>query len=110
MTQAAGVAAIEDDAYYKNNARLIAEAREDTAARLKALRFTVLPSKANFLFAASGRVGGEELYLRLKERGVLVRHFGKTRIRDYCRITIGTAEQMEILLDNINAILEQKGF
>ncbi len=109
MTQAAGVAAIADDAYYKQNARQIAATREETAARLTKLGFTVLPSKANFLFAASGKIGGEELYRSLKARGVLVRHFGKERIKDFCRITIGTTEQMGILFDNIKAILDAKG-
>ncbi|NLI52960.1 MAG: histidinol-phosphate transaminase [Clostridiales bacterium] len=109
MTQAAGVAAIRDNAYYENNARRIIRVREETAARLKALGFTVLPSKANFLFAASDKIGGEELYRTLKSRGVLVRHFGKERIRNFCRITIGTTEQMDILLDNIKAILDAKG-
>lgn len=109
MTQAAGVAAIADDVYYKENARVIAAQREDTADRLKALGFTVLPSCANFLFAASGAIDGEELYRKLKARGVLVRHFNKQRIQNYCRITIGTKEQMDTLIDNIKAILDAKG-
>lgn len=108
MTQAAGVAAIRDNAYYEENARRIAAVREETASRLRTLGFTVLPSKANFLFAASDRVGGEALYKTLKSRGVLVRHFTKERIKDYCRITIGTAEQMDILLGNIKEILDAK--
>ena len=109
MTQAAGVAAIRDDEYYRENARRIQLVREETAARLRELGFLVLPSKANFLFAASGRVDGESLYRELKARGVLVRHFSKERIKDFCRITVGTPEQMEILLTNIRAILDAKG-
>ncbi len=109
MTQAAGVAAIEDDAYYRENARQIMAVRADTAQRLRALGFTVLPSSANFLFAGSGAIGGEALYLALKARGVLVRHFSKERIRDFCRITIGTREQMEILLQTIREIMSEKG-
>ena len=109
MTQAAGVAAIEDDAYYKANARTIQQTRERTARRLAELGFTVLPSKANFLFAANGAIGGEALYRELKARGVLVRHFTKERIKNFCRITIGTDVQMEILLTHIEAILNAKG-
>ena len=109
MTQAAGVAAIRDDAYDKANARTIIKTRESTARRLTELGFTVLPSKANFLFAGSDRIDGEALYLALKARGVLVRHFTKERIRNFCRITIGTDEQMEILLTHIEAILNEKG-
>lgn len=109
MTQAAGVAAIEDDAYYKANAQTIIRTREQTARRLSDLGFTVLPSKANFLFAGSERIGGEALYRELKARGVLVRHFTKERIQNFCRITIGTDVQMEILLTHIEAILNTKG-
>ncbi|MDP3448259.1 MAG: histidinol-phosphate transaminase [Eubacteriales bacterium] len=109
MTQAAGVAAIEDDAYYRANAKTIMAVREETAGQLRELGFTVLPSCANFLFAKSGSISGEDLYRKLKSRGVLVRHFTKERIKDFCRITIGTQEQMQILLSNIQAILNAKG-
>ena len=53
-------------------------------------------------------VSGEELYLELKKRGILIRHFSKERIRDYNRITIGTPEQMDALIANIKDILEEK--
>ena len=109
MTQAAAVAAIEDDAYYQENARTIMTTRAETTKTLQSLGFTVLPSCANFIFAKSDRVSGEELYQKLKARGVLVRHFTKERIKDFCRITIGTREQMQILLTNMQAILTEKG-
>ena len=109
MTQAAAVAAIEDDAYYQENARTIMTTRAETTKTLQSLGVTVLPSCANFIFAKSDRVSGEELYQKLKARGVLVRHFTKERIKDFCRITIGTREQMQILLTNIRAILTEKG-
>ena len=109
MTQAAGVAAIEDDAYYRENAKQIMTIRAEAAEQLRELGFTVLPSCANFVFAKSDRIGGEELYQSLKSRGVLVRHFSKERIKDFCRITIGTRQEMDILMTNIQAILTEKG-
>jgi len=109
MTQAAGVAAIEDDAYYRANVETIIAVREETVQQLRSLGFTVLPSSANFVFAKSGSISGEELYQSLKSRCVLVRHFTKERIKDFCRITIGTREQMQILISNIQAILTEKG-
>jgi histidinol-phosphate aminotransferase len=109
MTQAAGVAAIEDDRYYRENAKTIMATRAETTEQLQSLGFTVLPSCANFVFAKSGSLSGEMLYKELKARGVLVRHFTKERIKDYCRITIGTREQMQILMTNIQAILTEKG-
>ena len=109
MTQAAGVAAIEDDSYYRANAETIMTIRAEATEQLQSLGFTVLPSSANFVFAKSGSVSGEELYQKLKARGVLVRHFTKERIKDYCRITIGTREQMQTLMTNIESILAEKG-
>jgi len=109
MTQAAGVAAIEDDAYYRANAETIMATRAEATQQLSSLGFTVLPSCANFVFAKSASLSGETLYQELKARGVLVRHFTKERIKDYCRITIGTREQMQVLITNIQAILTEKG-
>lgn len=109
MTQAAGVAAIEDDSYYREMAQTIMTVRAETTEQLRDLGFTVLPSSANFVFAKSVSVSGETLYRELKARGVLVRHFTKERIKNFCRITIGTREQMQVLMTNIQAILTQKG-
>ena len=66
----------------------------------------MLDSRANFLFASTGKKGGGELYRKLKEKGVLVRHFDAPRITDWLRITIGTPEDMEALLRALDEILE----
>ena len=105
MTEFAGVAALDENEYYRENAKTIIRNRQWTVAQLEELGFTVLDSKANFIFAKSDRIDGEALYLRLKQRGVLVRHFTKARIAPFVRITIGTMAQMEILLENIKQIL-----
>ena len=108
MSSAAGVAAIAEDDYYRENALRIIENRTWTREKLMQLGFEVTDSKSNFLFARSGRISGNDLYLRLKERGVLVRHFGKERIADYVRITVGTRDQMMRLLSEIQAILSDE--
>ena len=105
MTCAAGAAAIREDAYYQENIQLIMENRGWTREKLMQLGFEVPDSRANFLFARSNRMDGEALYLALKERGVLVRHFKKERIRDYVRITVGTKNQMECLIREIEDLL-----
>lgn len=108
LTSRAGIAALQSQGYYDRNCKEIIKNRAWTTKELEKLGFTVVPSSANFVFAASDRIGGEELYLALKERGVLVRHFTKERIKDYNRITIGTAEQMRVLIGAVKEILEEK--
>ena len=100
----AGAAAMEDEDYFQTCCRAIRETRAWTAAELERRGFTVLPSSANFLFAKSDRFPGGELYRKLKENGILVRWFGKERIRDFCRITIGSREQMEALVEQIDQL------
>ena len=107
MTQALGLGVLLDEETTRANCRTIMENRARTVEALRALGFTVLPSAANFIFARSDRISGAEVYRRLRERAVLIRHFDKDRIRDYNRITIGTREQMDILLKNIREILEE---
>ena len=107
MTQALGLGVLLDEETTRANCRIIMENRARTVEALRALGFTVLPSAANFIFAKSDRISGAEVYRRLRERAVLIRHFDKDRIRDYNRITIGTWEQMDILLKNIREILEE---
>jgi histidinol-phosphate aminotransferase len=109
MTQAAGVAALTDNSYYMDNCKRIVETRKYTADALSSLGFEVLPSSANFLFAKCSRISGEELYLELKSRGVLVRHFSDPRISEYNRITIGAREDMEKLVALVGDILNEKG-
>ena len=106
MTEFAGVAALEENSYYIENAQTIIRNRQWTTEQLQKLGFTVLDSKANFVFAKSDKIDGEALYTKLKQRGVLVRHFTKDRIAQFNRITIGTMAQMEILIKNIIEILE----
>ncbi len=107
MTLALGLGTLLDPEYTKKNCAEIVRVREKTAGALSALGFTLTDSRANFLFARSDRVGGEDLYRRLREKGILIRHFPLPRIADYNRITVGTLAQMEALLSAIREILEE---
>lgn len=107
LSMAAGAAAMADDAYFDRCCAAVVQTRAWTVGELERLGFTVLPSQANFLFARSGRIPGGELYRRLKENGILVRWFDADRIRDYVRITIGSLEQMEALIDQLGQLLEE---
>ena len=95
MTMAAGIGMLEDEDYTRANCRTIVETRAYTAAELKKLGFIMTESKTNFLFAAHEKVDGEKIYLKLKEKGILVRHFTTPRIAQYNRITVGSREQMD---------------
>ncbi len=105
MTLAAGLATLKADDICAENCRRVVETREATVARLRQLRFEVLPSKANFVFARHPHAEGGFLYRQLKAMGVLVRHFEAPRIRDFLRITIGTPAQMEVLFEKLAEIL-----
>ena len=108
MTMATGTQVLLENDYYMDNCKRIIETREYTKARLAELGFEFTDSKANFIFCRSDKIDGGELYLALKARGVLVRHFTAERIKDYNRITVGTREEMDILLEKISEILEEK--
>lgn len=107
LSIAAGAAAVADEAYFAACTAAIRQTRAWTVGELENLGFTVLPSQANFVFARHSQLPGETLYRKLKENGVLVRWFDADRIRDYIRITIGSMEQMETLVEELTAILEE---
>lgn len=110
LTLVAGEAALDSHAYYAENAKKIMETREKTTARLRKMGFRVLESKANFVFARHDTFGGRMLYEALKKKGVLVRFWGKEKIEDFLRITIGTPEQMQVFFEKLEEIFaEQKG-
>jgi histidinol-phosphate aminotransferase len=108
LTLILGREAIADKKYFNKNIALIKEAREYTENELARLGFTVLKSKANFVFAKSDRVSGEKIYTALKERGILVRHFTKEKIKDFNRITIGTLKEMQSLISAIEDIFKSE--
>ena len=108
LTMALGLGILSDEEYTLNNCKKIIINREFTSEKLKELGFELTESSANFIFARHSQISGENLYLKLKQKGILVRHFPSDRIKDYVRITIGTKEQMLILIENIKKILEEE--
>lgn len=101
VTMMAGVGAFMDDEYMKANCETIMKNRDYTVKELERLGFNVLPSSSNFVFVKSDKIGGKDLYLKLKEKGILIRHFEKDRLYDYNRITIGSQDQMTALIKAI---------
>lgn len=105
LTLLLGEKTVEAEAYYQEKSAEIIKTRTWTAQKLEELGFTVLPSRTNFLFAKTDKMDGGELYMALKQKGILVRHFSNPKIDQYNRITIGTKAQMERFIDTIKQIL-----
>jgi len=94
--------AFEDRAYFEETCRKVVDSREALVGQLQAKGFEVLPSAANFIFARHPQQDAAELAARLREQGVIVRHFKQPRIAQFLRITIGTPEMNQALLDALN--------
>ena len=106
VTQSLGESAILDKEYFNECLEKVIYTRERVKGQLLSLGFDFLDSKANFILAKSKDIGGKELYLALKEKGFLVRHFSDPRITAYVRITIGTDSEMDALLNAMKEILK----
>ncbi len=104
---ALGTAAVKDEAYFKKTIEKLKATRERTKERLASLGFSFPDSMANFLFVTHESVPAETLYEALKKAGILVRYFKKPRIDNYLRITIGTDEQMDRLVDFLRGYLRR---
>jgi len=102
---AGAVAAIKDDAWFAETRGRIMASRENLTRGLTGLGFEVLPSAANFVFARHPAHSGADLAAGLRQHGVLVRHFAKPRIADFLRITVGTGEQCERLLETAAGLI-----
>ncbi|MDR2608014.1 MAG: aminotransferase class I/II-fold pyridoxal phosphate-dependent enzyme [Treponema sp.] len=105
LAQAAGKAAVLDASYYEAINRKIAGTRGRVSVSLKDLGFEILLSSANFIFARHPRFTGKEIFGRLREKGILVRHWDRDRIRDFLRISIGTDEEMDVFISACREIV-----
>lgn len=95
------VAALEDTAYFKETTQKIIACREWTHDALEQLGFEVIPSKTNFVFTRHGSISGDKLMQYLRNNNLLVRHFSKPGIENYLRITIGTQDEMSMLIETL---------
>ena len=95
VTESLAVSAISDLAYYQKTAKKVIKTRNFVVKSLKMQGFKVLPSGANFIFARPPAGNAAEIYQKLKDAGVLVRHFAKPKISEWLRISIGTKEDMQ---------------
>lgn len=106
MTQAAGAAVLAEQEYVEQCINETIQVREWSTQQLKQRGFEMTDSYCNFLFAKHPKLAGEALFEALREQKILVRWFNQPRTKDYLRISIGTKEQMERLMEAVDQILE----
>ena len=103
--QAGAIASLEDEAWFQASRARVIEGRNRLTDGLVRLRFDVLPSSANFVFARHPAHEGAALAAALRQQAVIVRHFASPRISDYLRITVGTDPQIDRLLSALSSIM-----
>ncbi len=108
MTMALGEGILDDEDYTRKNCKKIIDVRLFAENELKKLGFEMTNSSANFIFAKHKNISGEKIYKKLKEKGILVRHFNGARIKDFNRITVGTKDEMTVLIEKLNEIIKEE--
>lgn len=106
LEQAIGLSAYLDQKYFQDNIEKVLQTREILRKSLQELGFQVEPSAANFVFAKPpASLAPEELFQKLKEKEIFVRYFTDTLSKNYLRISVGTEEENEYLLQTIRGIV-----
>ena len=100
------VAAFEDQAWFEQCCSAVIDSREQLSGKLNELGFDVLPSAANFVLARHPQHDAAALATGLRERRVIVRHFSQPRIDQFLRITVGTPQQNQALLEALVSLLK----
>ena len=100
-----GAEAVKDVAYFKNTVGKIVNTRERVKTELTELGFVFPDSMSNFIFASHTSVPAKVIFEELKKRNIYVRFWDKPRINNHLRISIGTDEEMDILLKNLKEIV-----
>lgn len=101
---AGGVAAFEDKAYFQQTCQAIIDSRELLAKQLKNLGFEVLPSAANFIFARHPQQDAAQIAAKLRDKAIIVRHFKQPRIEQFLRVTVGTAQENQALVEALRTL------
>lgn len=102
---AAGEAAVADEAYFQETCRKVMATRERAAEELRKLGFTVSPSLTNFLFVTHPKKEAPVIFEYLRQKNIFIRYFKLPRIDNYLRITVGTDEQMDRMIEELRAFL-----
>ena len=98
-TQAAGIASLEDEAYFRQCVENITQTRERVLVRIRDMGLEALPSYSNFILISHPKIDGVRLYQALRDSGILVRYLSHPRTAGYVRVTVGDDGQMDALLN-----------
>ncbi len=98
---------LKDEAYFRECVDKICATRTATMKELAELGFVMTDSKTNFIFAKHKTVPAEEIFEMLKTKGVYVRYFKAPRVNEYLRISIGTDEEMQVLVKELKNYLSR---
>lgn len=104
LCSAVGIAALEDEEHFEACRSAVITTRERTRQRLEQLGFEVLPSQTNFLLVSHPQQDAAQLFVGLRKRGVLVRHFNTETLNNWLRISIGTDDEMNNLIGTLEAL------
>jgi histidinol-phosphate aminotransferase len=105
VAQKAALASVKDEQWFRDCCDKVIASRERLCASLRGLGFEIPPSAANFIFARHRERPAAELFAALRERGIIVRYFDKPRISEYLRISIGTDEECDALVQALGQLL-----
>ena len=109
MTQAAALGSLDDMEYTRKNISVICHVRDNTRSMLEGMGFEVLNSSANFLFVKHKSISGRKIFDELKRYKIIIRHFSEPLALDeWNRITIGTPEQMQVLLEVMKGVVDRE--
>lgn len=102
---AAATASFNDESYFQQTCAQVIKSRDMLVEQLQALNFEVLPSAANFIFVRHSDKSAAVIASQLRQQGLIVRHFQQPRIDQFIRITVGTDQDNQLLVDSLKAIL-----
>lgn len=108
ITEQIAIEAVLDEQYYRDINAKVVLTRERVIGAMRKMGFNVLNSSSNFIFASHNSYPAVEIYKKLKEKKILVRHWNKEKISNYLRISVGTDAEMDLLLENMSKILNAK--
>lgn len=105
LAGAGAVAAFEDNAHFETTRAKIINSRENLSNEFIKLGFEVLPSAANFLLVRHQNKQASQLASQLRTKNIIIRHFNQPRIENFLRITVGTEDECEMLLNALRTLV-----